>query len=93
VEAASLKGLDRDQLEVKGVGIDAVKLTTLIRRKVGHALILSVAEDKKEEVKNEMTVEKKVRDFRSIQLYVQIFMVLILVKQMRMVIVKGKSSN
>jgi hypothetical protein len=53
VEAASLKGNDKDQIEVKGEGIDTVKLTTLIRKKVGHADIVSVKEDKKEEKKPE----------------------------------------
>jgi hypothetical protein len=56
VEAASLKGQDKDQIEVKGDGIDTVKLVTIIRKKVGHAEIVSVAEDKKEEKKEE---EKK----------------------------------
>jgi hypothetical protein len=53
VEAASLKGDNKDQIEVKGEGIDTVKLTTLIRKKVGHADIVSVAEEKKEEKKDE----------------------------------------
>jgi hypothetical protein len=56
VEAASLKGQDKDQIEVKGDGIDTVKLATIIRKKVGHAEIVSVAEDKKEDKKEE---EKK----------------------------------
>ena len=43
VEAASLKGQDKDQIEVKGEGIDTVKLATTIRKKVGHAEIVSVA--------------------------------------------------
>ncbi|XP_062153512.1 disease resistance protein Pik-1-like [Alnus glutinosa] len=53
VEAACLKGKDKEQIEVKGEGIDTVKLTTLIRKKVGHADIVSVKEDKKEEKKPE----------------------------------------
>jgi len=53
VEAASLKGNEKDQIEVKGEGIDTVKLTTLIRKKVGHADIVSVKEDKKEDKKPE----------------------------------------
>jgi hypothetical protein len=56
VEVASLKGQDKDQIEVKGDGIDTVKLVMIIRKKVGHAEIVSVAEDKKEEKKEE---EKK----------------------------------
>jgi hypothetical protein len=54
VDAASLTGKDKDQIEVKGEGIDAVKLATIIRKKVGHAEIVSVAEDKKEEKKPEV---------------------------------------
>jgi hypothetical protein len=57
VEAASLKGQDKDQIEVKGEGIDTVKLTTLIRKKVGHADIVSVAEEKKEEKKDGAAVQ------------------------------------
>jgi hypothetical protein len=53
VEAACLKGKDKEQIEVKGEGIDTVKLTTLIRKKVGHADIVSVKEDKKEDKKPE----------------------------------------
>ncbi|KAE8075480.1 hypothetical protein FH972_014195 [Carpinus fangiana] len=57
VEAASLKGQDKDQIEVKGDdSIDTVKLVTIIRKKFGHAELVSVAEDKKEEKKEE---EKK----------------------------------
>ncbi|KAG7958468.1 hypothetical protein I3843_10G022500 [Carya illinoinensis] len=57
VESASLKGDDRDQIEVKGDMIDAVKLTTLLRKKVGPAHIISAAEVKKEEKKEEKKVE------------------------------------
>ncbi|XP_062157287.1 heavy metal-associated isoprenylated plant protein 16-like [Alnus glutinosa] len=60
VEAASLKGDNKDQIEVKGEGIDTVKLTKLIRKKVGHADIVSVAEEKKEEKKEDKKEEKKV---------------------------------
>ncbi|XP_062156779.1 disease resistance protein Pik-1-like [Alnus glutinosa] len=59
VEAASLKGNDKDQIEVKGEGIDTVKLTKLIRKKVGHADIVSVAEEKKEDKKEEKKEDKK----------------------------------
>ena len=53
VESSALKGQNRDQIEVKGDNIDIVKLATLLRKKVGHASIVSVAEDKKEEKKEE----------------------------------------
>jgi hypothetical protein len=48
VEAASLKGQDKDQIEVKGEGIDTVKLATIIRKKIGHAEIVSVAPGRQE---------------------------------------------
>ncbi|KAG6690580.1 hypothetical protein I3843_10G022100 [Carya illinoinensis] len=37
VVSASLKGDNKDQIEVKGERIDTVKLTKLLRKKVGHA--------------------------------------------------------
>ncbi|KAG2683224.1 hypothetical protein I3760_10G022900 [Carya illinoinensis] len=49
LESASLKGDDNDQIEVKGDMIDTVKLTTLLRKKVGPAHIISVKEEKKVE--------------------------------------------
>ncbi|XP_023891319.1 heavy metal-associated isoprenylated plant protein 47 [Quercus suber] len=59
VESLALKGKQRDQIEVKGDDIDTVKLATLLRKKVGHASIVSVAEDKKEEKEEEKKDEKK----------------------------------
>ncbi|GMI66302.1 hypothetical protein HRI_000299500 [Hibiscus trionum] len=56
VESASLKGDDKSQIEVTGDGVDAVKLTSLLRKSVGHAELLSVADaggEKKEEPKSE----------------------------------------
>lgn len=44
---------DNDQIEVIG-DVDAVDLTTKLRKKVGFAEIVSVSEDKKEE-ENETT--------------------------------------
>ena len=61
VESATIKGQDKDQIEVKGDGIDTVKLATLLRKKVGHASIVSVAEEKKEEKKEENKDELKVQ--------------------------------
>ncbi|KAE8695275.1 subtilisin-like protease-like [Hibiscus syriacus] len=52
VESAALKGDDKSQIEVTGDGVDAVKLTSLLRKRVGHAELVSVADasgDKKEE--------------------------------------------
>ncbi|KAK7854463.1 heavy metal-associated isoprenylated plant protein 46 [Quercus suber] len=57
VESATIKGQDKDQIEVKGRGIDTVKLATLLRKKVGHASIVSVAEEKKEEKKDELKIQ------------------------------------
>ena len=51
VESVSIKGKDKDELEVKGEGIDAAKLTMLLRKNIGHAYIVSVKEDKKDEKK------------------------------------------
>ena len=59
VESLALKGQNRDEIEVKGDSIDTVKLVTLLRKKVGHASIVSVAEDKKEEKEEEKKDEKK----------------------------------
>ncbi|XP_030962514.1 heavy metal-associated isoprenylated plant protein 46-like [Quercus lobata] len=57
VESAAIKGQDKDQIEVKGKGIDTVKLATLLRKKVGNASIVSVAEEKKEEKKDELKIQ------------------------------------
>ncbi|KAI9108995.1 hypothetical protein K1719_019950 [Acacia pycnantha] len=49
----SMEGEGRDQLVVTGEGIDSVKLVNILRKKLGHATILSVqnveAKEKKEE--------------------------------------------
>ncbi|KAE8075483.1 hypothetical protein FH972_014198 [Carpinus fangiana] len=58
VEATSLKGQDKDQIEVKGEGIDTVKLATIIRKKIGHAEIVSVAarrQERREQRRRERT--------------------------------------
>ncbi|KAI6673441.1 hypothetical protein NL676_001347 [Syzygium grande] len=47
VQSVKLMG-DKDQIEVTG-DVDAVNLTTKLRKKVGFAEIVSVSEDKKEE--------------------------------------------
>ncbi|KAF5473405.1 hypothetical protein F2P56_010017 [Juglans regia] len=51
VESASLKGDDKDQIEVKGDMIDTVELTSLLRKKVGPAHIITVEAEKKEDEK------------------------------------------
>ncbi|KAI6695159.1 hypothetical protein NL676_022869 [Syzygium grande] len=57
VQSVALVG-DQDQIEVTGE-IDAVKLTTLLRKKVGFAEIVSVGEVKKEGEKKDKPDEKK----------------------------------
>ncbi|KAG6404962.1 hypothetical protein SASPL_132541 [Salvia splendens] len=51
VESAALAGAEKDQVVVVVVGesIDAVVLTRQLRKGVGHAELVSVGEDKKEE--------------------------------------------
>ncbi|KAL3502941.1 hypothetical protein ACH5RR_037390 [Cinchona calisaya] len=50
VESTALQGQEKNQIEVIGDGIDAVVLTTLLRKNVGRAVLLSVSPigDKKE---------------------------------------------
>ncbi|XP_047951519.1 heavy metal-associated isoprenylated plant protein 47-like [Salvia hispanica] len=49
VESAALAGAEKDQVVVVGEGIDAVVLTRQLRKGVGHAELVSVGEDKKED--------------------------------------------
>ncbi|XP_057460284.1 heavy metal-associated isoprenylated plant protein 47-like [Actinidia eriantha] len=53
VESAALQGQDKDQIVVTGDGVDAVVLTTSLRKGVGHAELVSVSPvkegDKKED--------------------------------------------
>ncbi|XP_038705081.1 heavy metal-associated isoprenylated plant protein 46-like [Tripterygium wilfordii] len=51
VERAALGGSEKDEIEVTGDGIDAVKLTDLLRKKVGFAELVSVTpvEEKKKD--------------------------------------------
>ncbi|KAI9161616.1 hypothetical protein LWI28_019079 [Acer negundo] len=60
VESATLKGDDKNQIEVTGDGIDAAELTKLLRKKFGYAFLESVGaadEKKKEETKKEAKME------------------------------------
>ena len=55
VESVAFKGKEMDEVEVIGDGIDAAVLTSLLRKNVGHAELLSVGSaEKKEEKKNEI---------------------------------------
>ncbi|XP_052178746.1 disease resistance protein RGA5-like [Diospyros lotus] len=51
VTSATLKGQNKDEMEVVGEGMDSVVLTTLLRKGVGSAELVSVApaEEKKKE--------------------------------------------
>ena len=42
-----LEGADKDKVAVIGDGVDAARLATIMRKKVGHTDIISVAEVKK----------------------------------------------
>ncbi|KAK8622668.1 hypothetical protein V6N13_117574 [Hibiscus sabdariffa] len=44
VESASLKGDDKSQIELTGHAVDIVKLTSLLRKSVGHAELVSIAD-------------------------------------------------
>ncbi|CAJ2668377.1 unnamed protein product [Trifolium pratense] len=48
VEGATIEGDSKDELEVTGEGVDSVRLTSLLRKKFGHAE-LGKAEEKKDE--------------------------------------------
>ncbi|XP_027063248.1 heavy metal-associated isoprenylated plant protein 16 [Coffea arabica] len=43
VESTALQGKEKDQIEVVGDGIDAVKLATLLRKNVGYAELVTVS--------------------------------------------------
>ncbi|KAF8407687.1 hypothetical protein HHK36_006822 [Tetracentron sinense] len=61
VSSVAIEGEDKDQVVVIGDGVDSVCLTLLLRKKVGYASLISVAEVKEnKEQKDETTVKKKV---------------------------------
>ncbi|XVE72600.1 hypothetical protein DITRI_Ditri11bG0050800 [Diplodiscus trichospermus] len=62
VESASLKGDDKSQIEVTGE-VDPVQLTSLLRKSVGHAELVSVSaadgekkDDEKDDKKTDLQV-------------------------------------
>ena len=58
VQSAGFTGKELDQLEVVGEGIDAVVLTSLLRKNVGPSDLISVGSaEKKEEKKEEKKIE------------------------------------
>jgi hypothetical protein len=56
VDSVALAGDGKDQLVVVGDGVDSIELTTALRKKVGHATLMTVGEVKKEEKKPEHAV-------------------------------------
>ena len=44
---AGLEGAKKDEVVVIGKGVNVVKLITTMRKKVGHTIAISVAEEKK----------------------------------------------
>lgn len=57
VVSVALAGDGRDQVVVVGDGIDSVKLTSALRKKVGHAQLVQVGEAKKEEEEKKKPAE------------------------------------
>ncbi|XP_059662838.1 uncharacterized protein LOC132308684 [Cornus florida] len=55
VESAALQGADKNEIVVTGDGVDAVVLTTALRKSksIGYAELVSVGENKKEEEKKQ----------------------------------------
>ncbi|KAK4279107.1 hypothetical protein QN277_016862 [Acacia crassicarpa] len=51
VHSVAMGGDGRDQLVVMGEGVDSVKLTNVLRKKLGHATIVSVRDVKKNKCK------------------------------------------
>lgn len=54
--------IDDDKIVVEGDGIDSVALTTVLRKKLGHADLISVTsgDDKKEEKKEDKSAKPEV---------------------------------
>jgi len=51
VDSVAIAGADKDQVVVVGEGVDSIKLTSDLRKKMGDAQLVEVAEDKKKEEK------------------------------------------
>ncbi|KAG9448772.1 hypothetical protein H6P81_008737 [Aristolochia fimbriata] len=76
VISVSIEGKEKDQMSITGEGVDVVKLTRLIRKKMGYAELVSVSvmEEKKEQKKEEkktprvisVSIEGKEKDQMSI---------------------------
>lgn len=59
VESAAVAGEEKDQVEVIGNGIDSVKLTRRLRKKMGHAELLSVGAADSEQPSPPAVVEEE----------------------------------
>ncbi|KAL3508946.1 hypothetical protein ACH5RR_028347 [Cinchona calisaya] len=57
VESTALQGQEKNQIEVIGEGIDAVQLTTLLRKNVGYAELVSVSPVKADEKKGDGKID------------------------------------
>lgn len=51
IDSVALEGEDRDHLVMEGDGVDPVKLTNKLRKKVGNADIVKIEEIKKDDKK------------------------------------------
>nr|DAD23734.1 TPA_asm: hypothetical protein HUJ06_025197 [Nelumbo nucifera] len=58
VISVAIEGDDKDRLVVIGDGVDSAKLTTSLRKKVGHATIISVEEVKPKKDNKEKSTSK-----------------------------------
>ncbi|KAJ6422970.1 hypothetical protein OIU84_023990 [Salix udensis] len=58
VTSVALDGADKDQIVVVGEEVDSVKLARSLRKKVGHASVMSVQEEKDKEKEKEKEKEK-----------------------------------
>ncbi|KAH7689114.1 Copper chaperone domain-containing protein [Dioscorea alata] len=77
VESVGVEGKDNDQLVVIGDGVDSIRLTSKLRKKVGHAVLVNVNEEKKP---GEKTAEKA-KPQTSAVVYLQINQMLTLIRR------------
>ncbi|CAM0945489.1 unnamed protein product [Alopecurus aequalis] len=65
VDSVALAGDARDQVVVAGDGVDPVKLTSALRRKVGSAQLVQVGDVKKEDEKKKPAAAAQVMEYQS----------------------------
>ncbi|XP_051209227.1 heavy metal-associated isoprenylated plant protein 47-like [Lolium perenne] len=65
VDSVAVAGDAKDQLVVVGDGVDPVKLTSALRRKVGPAQLVQVGDVKKEEEKKPAAAAAEVVEYQS----------------------------